>query len=200
MTMENINTGKQLIDATQNAVMEAAENVSTIIAEHQAEASHEIFYQSAEFWVAMAFVVTVLLLSRPIYKAISALTGKYIDTIRNQIDSAEQLQEDAEKLLASYEKKFRNVNKEAESILKKSQNEIDYIRKATLSRIEQETAQREKDALDKLQGSKDKAAQEIAAVASALSVKTVRQILQNKLNDNDRAKLIDASLKKLENM
>ena len=84
--------------------------------------------------------------------------------------------------------------------MKKSQNEIDYIRKATLSRIEQETAQREKDALDKLQGSKDKAAQEIAAVASALSVKTVRQILQNKLNDNDRAKLIDASLKKLENM
>ena len=65
MTTENINSGKEIIDAAQNAVMQAADDVSGII-ENTAEQLHgheEIFYQSAEFWVGVAFVLVVLLLA-----------------------------------------------------------------------------------------------------------------------------------------
>lgn len=199
MTMEN-NTGKNIIDATQNAVIEAAENVSNIIA-HSTETTghgHEVFYLSAEFWVAMAFVLTILLLAKPIYKAVNGMITKRIEYISRRLANAVEIKDDAEKLLASYERKFRNIDKEVEAIIKKSQNEIDYIRKASLSKLEQDMAQKEKDVSEKLQGAKDKASQEIANIASGLSIRAVRQIIQNKLQPKDISKLIDTSIKKLE--
>ena len=200
MTTETITTGKDIINATQNAVIEAAENVAEMmenpdpIPVHE----HEAFYQGAEFWVAVAFVVTVTLLSRPIGKMLKGMISKNIDSIRNQLDEAEQLQTDAEKLLASYERKFRNVNDEAAAILKKSQNEIEYLKKASLSRLEQDMAQKEKDVTEKLQGAKDSALQEISAVASGLSIKAVKTIVQNNLKDKDIDKLIDTSISKID--
>lgn len=194
MTMENSN----IINATQNAVIEAAENMSNIIDEHISDHSHEVFYLSAEFWVATAFVITVLLLFKPIYKALNGMISKRIEYIRRRLENAAEIQNDAEKLLASYERKFRNVKKEAEAILRKSQNEIDYIRKASLSRLEQDMSQKEKDVAEKLQGAKDKASQEISDAASSLSIKAVRAIIKNKLTTKDFTKLIDQSIKKLE--
>ena len=126
------------------------------------------------------------------------MINKNIDNIKSKIDNAAQLQEDAEKLLASYERKFRNAKKEADAILKKSQNEIDYFRKASISRMEQEMAQKEKDMADKLQTAKDSAMQEIASAAGSLSIKAVRELLQNKLDSKDIDKLIDNSIKKLD--
>ena len=202
MTTETLSTGNEIINATQSAVIEAVENVAEMIENpdpiHTHE--HEIFYQSAEFWVATAFVVTILALCRPIYKVVKGMILQNIDNIRNEIDEAEKLQNDAEKLLASYERKFRNVNEEAENILKKAQNDIDYIRKASISHLEQEMAQKEKDVAEKLQNAKNNALQEISSVASILSIKTVKQIIQNKLQSKDISKLIDTSIEKIENL
>lgn len=199
MATETLNTGKNIIDATQNAVIEAAENVSNIIEEHEhlQQAAHEAFYAGAEFWVAVAFVLTILLLSRPIYKALNGMLNKRIEYISRRLESAAQLQNDAAKLLASYEHKFRNVDKEAEAILKKSQNEIEYLRKASLSRLEQDMAQKEKETAEKLQNAKDKASQEISALAGRLGIKAVRTVLQRNLQDKQQDNLIDASIKRI---
>ncbi|MBQ8464860.1 MAG: hypothetical protein IJ545_02495 [Alphaproteobacteria bacterium] len=200
MTTPTISTGKEIINATQNAVIEAAENVAEMIdnPDPLTQHAHEAFYQGAEFWVAAAFVLTVALLSRPIYKAVKGMIVKHIDSIRNELNEAEQLQTDAEKLLASYERKFRKVNEEAENILKKSQNEIEYLKKASLSRLEQDMAQKEKDVAEKLQGAKDSALQEIAAVAGSISIKTVETLIQSKLQAKDIDKLIDTSISKID--
>jgi len=189
-----------IIDATQNAVIEAVESVSDMLENHSADLGHghEVFYLSAEFWVAMAFVLTVLLLARPIYKAVNGMITKRIEYISRRLANAAEIKDDAEKLLASYERKFRNIDKEVEAIIKKSQNEIDYIRKASLSKLEQDMAQKERDVAEKLQGAKDKATQEIANTASSLSIKAVRKIIENKLQAKDISKLIDSSIKKLE--
>ncbi|MBR1604609.1 MAG: hypothetical protein IJ660_00700 [Alphaproteobacteria bacterium] len=196
-----LNTGKDLIDATQNAVLNAAENMAEMMEETAAAATgheHEAFYQGAEFWVAMAFVLTVLLLARPIFKAVSGLIGKHIAGVRERIDNAEQLQHDAEQLLASYEHKFRNVKKEAETILKKSQNEIEYMRKASISRMEQEMAQKEKDVADKLAEAKNSAVKEISEIAGNLSITAARKLIAQNLSDKEIDALIEKSIEKLD--
>lgn len=200
MAME-LNTGKEFIDATQNAVLDAAENMVEMIEETAAATTgheHEVFYQSAEFWVAMAFVITVLLLARPIFRGLCGLINKNIAAIRERLDSAEQLQHDAEQLLASYERKFRNVKKEAEAILKKSQNEIEYLRKASISHMEQEMAQKEKDVADKLTEAKNSAVREISEVAGNLSINAARKIIAERLDSKEIDALIEASIEKLD--
>lgn len=196
MTIEATTSGKEIIDATQNAVMEAAENVSNIIGNTAAELDghHEAFYQGAEFWVAMAFVLVILALGRPVGKTVITLLKKRIAGIISRIEEASTLQEDAQKLLADYEKKFLGAKAEADAILKKAEKEVDYFKKESLSKLEQDMRQKEKDAEDRLTSAKEKASQEIAALTSELTIKSVKEAIAKHLDDSAKSKLIDNSI------
>lgn len=196
MTTENINSGKEIIDAAQNAVMQAADDVSGII-ENTAEQLHgheEIFYQSAEFWVGVAFVLVVLLLAGPVGKAVRSMLNKRIDNITKRIHDAAELRDEAQKLLADYEKKFLNADKEAQAILNKSQKEIEYLKKENLAKLEEEMKIKEKEAEDRITASKEKAAREISDLTSELTIKTVKAAIVKNLDAKTQNKLIDDSI------
>ena len=196
MTTENINSGKEIIDAAQNAVMQAADDVSGII-ENTAEQLHgheEIFYQSAEFWVGVAFVLVVLLLAGPVGRLVRSMLNKRIDNINKRIHDAAELRDEAQKLLADYEKKFLNADKEAQAILNKSQKEIEYLKKENLAKLEEEMKIKEKEAEDRITASKEKAAREISDLTSELTIKTVKAAIVKNLDAKTQNKLIDDSI------
>lgn len=196
MTTENINSGKEIIDAAQNAVMQAADDVSGII-ENTAEQLHgheEIFYQSAEFWVGVAFVLVVLLLAGPVGRLVRSMLNKRIDNITKRIHDAAELRDEAQKLLADYEKKFLNADKEAQAILNKSQKEIEYLKKGNLAKLEEEMKIKEKEAEDRITASKEKAAREISDLTSELTIKTVKAAIVKNLDAKTQNKLIDDSI------
>ena len=196
MTTETINSGKEIIDAAQNAVMQAADDVSGII-ENTAEQLHgheEIFYQSAEFWVGVAFVLVVLLLAGPIGRLVRSMLNKRIDSITKRIHDAAELRDEAQKLLADYEKKFLNADKEAQAILNKSQKEIEYFKKENLAKLEEEMKIKEKEAEDRITASKEKAAREISDLTSELTIKTVKAAIVKNLDAKTQNKLIDDSI------
>ena len=196
MTTENINSGKEIIDAAQNAVMQAADDVSGII-ENTAEQLHgheEIFYQSAEFWVGVAFVLVVLLLAGPIGRLVRSMLNKRIDNITKRIHDAAELRDEAQKLLADYEKKFLNADKEAQAILNKSQKEIEYFKKENLAKLEEEMKIMENEAEDRITASKEKAAREISDLTSELTIKTVKAAIVKNLDAKTQNKLIDDSI------
>ena len=196
MTTENINSGKEIIDAAQNAVMQAVDDVSGII-ENTAEQLHgheEIFYQSAEFWVGVAFVLVVLLLAGPIGRLVRSMLNKRIDNITKRIHDAAELRDEAQKLLADYEKKFLNADKEAQAILNKSQKEIEYFKKENLAKLEEEMKIKEKEAEDRITASKEKAAREISDLTSELTIKTVKAAIVKNFDAKTQNKLIDDSI------
>ena len=196
MTTENINSGKEIIDAAQNAVMQAADDVSGII-ENTAEQLHgheEIFYQSAEFWVGVAFVLVVLLLAGPVGRLVRSMLNKRIDNITKRIHDAAELRDEAQKLLADYEKKFLNADKEAQAIFNKSQKEIEYLKKENLAKLEEEMKIKEKEAEDRITASKEKAAREISDLTSELTIKTVKAAIVKNLDAKTQNKLIDDSI------
>lgn len=196
MTTENINSGKEIIDAAQNAVMQAADDVSGII-ENTAEQLHgheEIFYQSAEFWVGVAFVLVVLLLAGPVGRLVRSMLNKRIDNITKRIHDAAELRDEAQKLLADYEKKFLNADKEAQAILNKSQKEIEYLKKENLAKLEEGMKIKEKEAEDRITASKEKAAREISDLTSELTIKTVKAAIIKNLDAKTQNKLIDDSI------
>lgn len=196
MTTENINSGKEIIDAAQNAVMQAADDVSGII-ENTAEQLHgheEIFYQSAEFWVGVAFVLVVLLLAGPVGRLVRSMLNKRIDNITKRIHDAAELRDEAQKLLADYEKKFLNADKEAQAILNKSKKEIEYLKKENLAKLEEEMKIKEKEAEDRITASKEKAAREISDLTSELTIKTVKAAIVKNLDAKTQNKLIDDSI------
>src|SRR5262249_23394302 len=88
--------------------------------------------QMAEFWVAIAFVVFLLIL---LYYRVPALIAKSLDdrseAIRRELDEARRLREEAQNLLADYQKKHRNVGQEADTILELARGEAEAFAQET---------------------------------------------------------------------
>ncbi len=192
---ENI-PNHEIIDATQNAVLNAAETVADVIETTAQEIGghEEVFYQSAEFWVAMSFVLVVVGLARPIGKVLHSLLQKRGENIAERISSAATLKEDAQKLLAQYEKKYREAEQEAQEILSRSEKEINFFKKESMSKLEAEMANKERDAKARIAAAQDKAVKEISAMTSEVTIKAVKDVLRRQLTEKEIDRLIDESI------
>ena len=197
--MEENVPNREIIDATQDAVLNAAGNVAAAIENtaHEISGHGEIFYQSAEFWVAVSFVLVVVALARPVGKALYSMLKKRGENIAERIHSAAELKEEAQKLLAQYEKQYRLAQQEAKEILAKSEREVNILKNDSLSKMEYDMAVKEADAKARIATAQQDAVKEISAAAAERAVAAVRAALLKGLDDKAQDKLIDQSIEEL---
>ena len=179
--------------------MNAAGNVAAAIENtaHEISGHGEIFYQSAEFWVAVSFVLVVVALARPVGKALYSMLKKRGENIAERIHSAAELKEEAQKLLAQYEKQYRLAQQEAKEILAKSEREVNILKNDSLSKMEHDMAVKEADAKARIATAQQDAVKEISAAAAERAVAVVRAALLKGLDDKAQDKLIDQSIEEL---
>lgn len=201
MALEQAATGKELIEATQNAVIETADSIAGLI-ETTAHDIHgqEAFYEHPTFWVAVSFVLVILVLGRPVGKLIKKMLEKRIENIISRISEAANLKDDAQKLLVEYERKFVNAEIEAGKILQRSQKEIELLKKENLDKLKNDMAIKEKEAENRLMAARNEAMSEIAGLTSRLTVNAVREAVAAKLSDQKQDKLIEQSIAKIANL
>ena len=88
-----------------------------------------------EFWVAVAFFGFVGLL---IYYRVPAMIGKALDdraeAIRQELDEARRLREEAQELLADYQRKTREAEEEAKAIVEQARREAEALSAETSAR------------------------------------------------------------------
>ncbi len=201
MALEQATTGKELIEATQNAVIETADSIAGLI-ETTAHDIHgqEAFYEHPTFWVAVSFVLVILVLGRPVGKLVKKMLEKRIENIINRISEAANLKDDAQKLLVEYERKFVNAEIEAGKILQRSQKEIELLKKENLDKLKNDMAIKEKEAENRLTAARNEAMSEIAGLTSELTVKAVRKVISDKLSEKTQNELIEQSIAKIANL
>lgn len=201
MALEQAATGKELIEATQNAVIETADSIAGLI-ETTAHDIHgqEAFYEHPTFWVAVSFVLVILVLGRPVRKLIKKMLEKRIENIISRISEAANLKDDAQKLLVEYERKFVNAEIEAGKILQRSQKEIELLKKENLDKLKNDMAIKEKEAENRLMAARNEAMSEIAGLTSRLTVNAVREAVAAKLSDQKQDELIEQSIAKIANL
>ena len=201
--MSETNAGKELIEATQEAVIDAVNDVGNIIMTTTEEISgghHEIFYKSAEFWVGMAFVVVVIGLFSPIKKALNSLIKGKIDSVIKRIDDAASLRDEARKLLADYEQKVEDMDFKTNSIIKEAENKAKEFTKNELQKFEKELATQEKDTESLIEVRKEQIISETTGLVAGRTMNILKRVLSNKLNDKIKSELVDESIKSLEQL
>ena len=201
-TFEN-ETPSDIIDATQNAVIEAVSNVSEMIEKTSDEStfstyhSSEIFYLSAEFWVGMAFVLVVVALIKPVSKALKALLIKRRDRIIAELDEAAALKSEAQMLLAKYERLFLNAKKEVDAIVSETSNNMIAFEKEQKQSLENELEQKKRQVQKQIDGEIEKTRSALNAQITNKTIAIVTQKLNENLTQKKKSKLIDASIQNI---
>lgn len=185
----------EIIEATQSAVLKIADNVNEVF---EAGGHHGPFYLSAEFWVAVSFVLVVVGLTYPIIKMARKMLGKRARLIAKRIEDATNLKEDAQKLLAEYERKYRRAKQEAQEILQRSEREVNLLRKESMQKLENVMDAKEREAKARIKSAQTEAFKEISDLTSQKTIEAVKVILKGVVSVKDHNRMIEESITELE--
>lgn len=165
-------------------------------AEH---AEHVGFFGEAENWVAITWLIVVLLLARPVSRAIIAGLDARRERIKERLAEAEKLRDEAQELLASYQKKQREAMAEAEGIIAQAKAEAVRLAAQAAKDLDELVKRREQQALDRINQAETEAAREVRNKAVDIAMSATRSLIAETLPKDKAAELIDAAIKDLPN-
>ena len=155
------------------------------------------FWQTAEFWVAVSFLLFIALIGRTAYRVVTLALDDRADRIRTQIDDAQRLQAEAQELLASYERKQRDAAQESEAMIEDARREADRIAEQAEKDLEASLARREQLAMERIAQAETMALAEVRAQAVDLAIRATERLLAAEMKGKQADALIDGAIEEL---
>jgi len=141
----------------------------------------------ATFWVMISFFLFVgLLIYFHVPQKIKVVLEENILNIKNQIDEADKLKEDAKNILAEHEKKISNSKTEVKSMIAKASDEAEKNVIKTNQDFHNFMENRKKNAEERIRQLKNQALKDIKNTSVEIAIKSVEKLLKNSL---DKSKL-----------
>ncbi len=152
----------------------------------------------ATFWVGVSFVIFVgLMIYFKVHKMLIGGLDQRSERIKQQLDDAQRLREEAQALLASYERKQRDAVKDAEAMLEHARVEAQREGEQAEARLAEMLTRREALALEKIALAEAQAEQEIRELAIEAAIAAARRVIVEELNDERAGALVDGAIGEL---
>ena len=142
------------------------------------------------FWVAVSFVLFVVLIAKMVWQKATAALDARADEIRRRLEEAQNLREEAQAAKANYQRLQRDALKEAEAILAHARDEAKRMREEGEAKLEVSLARREQLAVEKIAAAEVKALQDVREQMVDLATAATRQLIVENMTDSVRARLV----------
>lgn len=162
-----------------------------------AEHHSESMLSAPEFWVAVGFVIFVAVAGKKIYTALTNALDERSARIRAQIEEAERLRAEAQKLLADYKAKHAQAIQEAAGIVARAQDEAKRIASESAAQTEAAMKRREQQTLDKIAQAEAAALRAVRNQAVDVAVAAARQIVADEMKGPKGGALLEQAIKEL---
>jgi F-type H+-transporting ATPase subunit b len=154
--------------------------------------------QTADFWVAVAFIAFFAVLY---YFKVHTLIGKALDNravaIKEELDQARRLREEAQTLLADYQKKQRNAEREAAEIVEEARRNAEAYAQETRAAMKDSLERRTRQAQEKIARAEAQAVEEVRAAAVDAAIAAAEKVLREKAAGATGAAITDDSIRSL---
>ncbi len=139
-----------------------------------------------KFWLAISFLIFVLLIAKYIFPKIIALLDQKSQQIAYQIKEAAELKAAAEELLIKTENHHQETLLYCQKLLQQTNQEVEQILKDSRKLIEEELAKKTEVIKDRIEQEGKKALREMQENIISISVESIRKQALN-LNDKEIA-------------
>ena len=155
--------------------------------------------QDPTFWVAIAFLGFIALL---VYFKVPPLVAKQLDAradkIRNELEEAKKLREDAQALFADYQRRQHDAMQTAEDIVARAKEDAEILRKESIKELEANLTRRQELAEIKIRQAEEKAVAEVQGIAVDVAIAAAARLMQDGLKGDKADALIDQNISGLE--
>jgi F-type H+-transporting ATPase subunit b len=132
----------------------------------------------AEFWVAVSFVLFLIVLGYfGVHRTLISSLDKRGERIRSELDEARRLREEAEKILAEYSRKQGEAQREAEAIIAGAKAEAERLASEADAKLQEFVARRTKMAETKIAQAEQQAMADVRNAATDAAISAAEQVL-----------------------
>ena len=153
------------------------------------------FLKDTNIVVSIAFLIFIgILLYAGVPKIISKLLDDRADKIKDEIDEAKALREEAQGLLASFERKQREVQAQADKIVASAKEEAMAASAQAQADLKVSIARRIAVAEEQIASAEASAVQEVRNTAVNVAVAAAQDVITKNLGAKDQGSLIDQAI------
>ena len=154
-------------------------------------------FSDPQFWVFIAFIIFIGVMIKPVRKILSINLGDKIQEIKDSIDQAEKIKNDAQLALSEIKKRQNEVKGEIDLIELEAKEKITIIEKNAHSKLIDQINKRNALASAKIDQMTRDANTEIQKHITQIAISATVNILEKKLNDKEKQNLINQSVNEL---
>lgn len=151
-------------------------------------------YFDESAWVALGFIIFIVLVWKKAGSAISDILDKRVQKIKNDLEEAEALRVEAQKELEKFKSMQLEAVKDAKRIISDAQEAADRIRNAASEKANETIKRREEQAKAKIAAAEAAVVSELKAKATSIAMSASKEILISKLNADIGSSIIDESI------
>ena len=149
----------------------------------------------ATFWVMISFFVFLgLLIYFKIPQKIKTTLEENINSIKNQINEASKLKEDAKNILTEHEKKISNSKFEVKQMLAKANEEAEKNVIKVNDDFHNLMESRKRNAEERIKQIKNQAMKDIKNASVKIAIDSVEKLIKNSLDKSKLDKIYSSSL------
>ena len=149
----------------------------------------------ATFWVAISFFIFIgILVYFKIPKKIDKVLEENIFNIKNQINEAEKLKEEAKNILSEHEKKISNSKAEVKSMINKANEDSEKNIIRTNEEFHRLMDNRKKNAEERIKQMKNKALKDIKNTSVKIAIESVEKLLKHSMDKSKLDKIYLSSI------
>ena len=149
----------------------------------------------ATFWVMISFFLFVgLLIYFQIPQKIIKTLEDNISNIRNQIDEADKLKDDAKDILTEHERKISNSKTEMKSMIAKANEEAEKNIIKTNQDFHNLMENRKRNAEERIKQLKNQALKDIKNASVKIAIESVEKLFKNSLDKSKLDKIYSSSI------
>ena len=149
----------------------------------------------ATFWVTISFLIFLgVLVYFKIPQKVKEILEQNISNIKNQINEAEKLKEDAKNILAEHEKKISNSKKEVKELINNANEEAEKNVIKTNEEFHKFMENRKKNAEERIRQLKNQVEKDIKNASVKIAIESVEKLIKNSLDKSKLDKIYSSSI------
>ena len=153
--------------------------------------------QTPEFWVAVGFVILIAGIAKPMWIGATSALDSRAERIRESLDDAAILREQAQHLLAEHQRKQRDATKECEEIIAGAEASAARFATEAGEKLEQALRRREQLAIDKIAQAEAETLQHVHDTTVDIAIAATRRILEQRVDAQTGSALVDRTIVEL---
>ena len=144
----------------------------------------------ATFWVAISFFIFFgILIYLKIPQKINNFLTEKINEIKQELEEAEKLKEEAKNLLGNYENKVAKSQEESKKIIDQAKKESEKTILEKTKKFHQIIEVRKKNTEQKILQIKENAIKDIKNISVKISIEAIENLIKNSIDKNKLANL-----------